>query len=215
MSKPERGRGWPKEVRDRAVELLREHRNASVAREHLIAELGAGNVPARQTFAGWAKAAGIELSNVDPGKAQATGSATRTRTELDAEARVVLSRAIRDRLSAPAVELLAARLDEAHEEETIYRQARERYLDRVKMEAHAADLGEEEARAAKASTAFARRELLAAGDLRLSTLDLIRIATYGVRDHLKLDAAETDAGGFDRGAITVVFDLPDPEESNA
>jgi hypothetical protein len=208
---PERGRGWPEEVKARALALLAEHRNASKAREHLIAELGAGNVPARNTLVGWAKAAGIALTNVDPNKAVATGSATKTRTELDAAARVELSRAIRDRLSRPAVELLARRLVEAEDDERVYKLARRSFLDRVEMEAHAADLGDDELRAAKVTTAQARRELVAAGELRLSTLDLVRIATYGVRDHLKLEGAETDADGFDRGPITVVFDIPDEQ----
>ena len=215
MTKPNRGNGWPDEVKARALELLREHLNPTVAREHLIAELGPGNVPGRTTLRNWATKAGIALTNVDPGKAAATRSATMTRTELDAAARIELSRAIRDRLSRPAVELLAARLAEAGEEEAIYRVARGRYLDHVAMEAHAADLGPDELTAAKAKTAFARRELLAAGDLRLSTLDLVRIATYGVRDHLKLEGADVDAAGLDRGSITVVFDLPEQEEATA
>lgn len=204
---------WSEAVKARALVLLAEHRNATAAANALAAELAPEPGPKRTTLITWAAQAGIELTAVNPVKRAATVEAARTRSELDAEARAVLSRAIRDRLSMPAVELLARRLDEAQEEEAIYRQARTGYLDRLAMEAHAADLGEEELKAAKAATAFARRELIGTGELRMSTLDLVRIATYGVRDHLKLEGSDIDtATGLASGNITVVFDLPPEHE---
>lgn len=216
MSGNRSGRPWPEHVRARARELLAEHRNATLARRQLLTELGEGYTPARTTLLDWARAAGIELNNVDP-RPPATASATAVRTELDTARRLDLSRLLRDELARPAAQLIAARLKAAPEDEELVARARRAYLDAAAVERQADDFGEDERREARARTRSALADLKIAETVRIDTADLIRITSTAVVDHLRLEEGldgDEDLAA-QRGQIVVVFDVDDDADQPA
>lgn len=218
MSAPAPGHPWPNDVKQRALTLLREHGNATLARRALLAELGEGNAPSRSTLLGWAQAAGIPLRSALPPTERPvdterdTGPATAMRTELDAIRRLDLSRLLRDQLARPAAELIARRLANAPEDEELVETCRRSYLDAARMERHAEEFGQDEVRAARRRTHTALLDLKVAETVRIDTRDLVGITTRAVFDHLRLEQGLDGDEDNPHAPITVVFDVePDDE----
>lgn len=209
---PKRGKPWPPKVRDRALELLRQHRNATVARDALHDELPfTGTGPSRSTLVGWARAEAIDLTNVAPGKSDkqrhATGPATEARLARLEVSRQRHSEMLLEELSRPAAALLKARLDEADEVEELVDLARERYVDAVKVARQADDFGPEAVKAANAAVRDARRELELAAGFRINVRDLVGIITRSITDHLALEGIDRDEQ--DEGDLIVELVVPE------
>lgn len=208
---PSRGHAWPDDVRARALELLTEHRNATVARDALLDELPfTGKGPSRSALVGWAKAEGIDLTNVAPGKdpkqRHATGPATEERLARLEVSRQRHSEMLLEELSRPAAALLKRRLEEAEEVEELIDLARGRYVDALKVQGQAEDFGPDAVKDAAKAARQARQELELAAGFRIHVRDLVGIITRGITDHLALEGIGRDEE--DEGDLIVELVVP-------
>lgn len=214
---------WPKFLVDKALELLAETRNATETRKLLSEafDFGKGQPPARSTLQAWAKREDIAV-DVDAGKARDTTAATEARLDRLDEARMVLSERLLEKLTSPAVDQIASRLEEAQKAEELVSAAREAYQDALKMVPMTrdamADADPVEVRKALKEVwrvvGEARAELSFAMDFRIGIRDLVGIVTRGLGDHLALEGLGV---GEDEthGDLIVEHSIPRPDRPKA
>lgn len=208
--RPGPGEGWPDELRVRALELYREHGGNLAATWRAVALLCEdGQGPAKGTLRRWlddAEAAGEQVPEARR-RADVEAAVDARRAQL-LEQRAELSALLVDRLSRPALELIAHRLEEATTDEQLVADARQRYLDAVAVERMAADEGEEERKRASAVTRARLGDLKFAASMRLDVRDLVGVLTRSVHDHLALEGEASDEDR--RGDLVVELAIPRP-----
>lgn len=220
-----KGKPWPKYLVKAAIKLLRETEGNVTEAKRLLSETYQfeGNPPARSSFLRWAAAAGIDTDVRDPKRARDTSKATEARLARLDVARQELSEMLLGRLTRPAAEQIAARLEEAREAEELVTAARQAYQDALKAVPMVRDLMADkdpaELRAAlkEAWKAVyqARNEVGFAMDFRIAVRDLVGVITRGLGDHLALEGLAYGDDQDIAGDIIVEHSIPRPDRAKA
>lgn len=225
LVKKVKGGKWPKYLVEHALKLLRANEgNVTEARKVVLATYDfEGNPPARSTFLRWAAAAGIATDVKDPKRARDTSKATEARLARLDDARSELSEILLGKLTRPAADQIAARLQEAQEAEALVGAAREAYQEALAFIPFTRDAMKDkdpkEVRAALkeawGSVASARTELAFAMDFRIAIRDLVGVITRGLGDHLALEGLAYGDDQDVAGDIIVEHSVPRPDRRKA
>lgn len=208
--RPEPGAGWPDEVRARALGLYRHHGGDLAATWRDLAALCESGGPSKSTLRRWLNAAEASGEQVPEARRRDdVEAAVEARRAQLLEGRAELSAALIDRLSRPALELLAKRLEDAADDEVLVAEARERYLDAVKLERMAAEYGDDERKSAGQVTKARLADLKFAASMRVDVRDLVGVLTRSVHDHLNLEGEASDDDR--RGDLVVELAIPRPD----
>lgn len=209
---PSAGGGWPDDVKERALELLRAGHPPADVRRILVTELGVN--PSASTIRKWRHDANIpatpgQTPPADPNEASAI------RLARLAKDRERISEALLRRLTGPAVELIARRLEE---EVTIVlprvNAARQALDDAtLNLSLYADESPESPSRkAALAAQTKARLMYELESGLTIPLRDLVGVTTRAIVDHLALEGLGAELEEYDATkAVTIELVMPRPD----
>lgn len=213
---PKHGYPWPKHVKARFLELLRDSKGNVVDARKLLDELYIFDpkAPNRSTVIDWGKAAGIELVTRRP---RDTTPATDARLAKLDEDRRSLSELLLGGLSRPSAELIASRLQSAVAVQETIDIARLSFTDAMKLEAQAIgdypDPESKERKGARAAVRSARLALEIALESSVGVRDLVGVLTRAIADHLTLEGKGEDDEAV--GDLIVEIHVPRPEAAKS
>lgn len=210
-----RGRGWDPAIRQQALDMLAA--GASLAETRRTIEADHGKAPAASTLKRWAAEAGVERA-VQPqkgGDPEAALAARLARLQTDREA---LSEVILDRLTRPAAELIARRLEE--EVNVVVPRvdaARQRLDEAVDLFKGFLDADPADAFRKGALEQVRQARLVYEAELgrTLPIRDLVGVLTRSIADHLALEGVAAAEELEPSGAITVELVMPRGDPAKA
>lgn len=210
------GRGWDPAIREAALELMAEGLGPAAVRDRLLERFD--RAPGLGTLRGWRREAGVAAS--DPKKAPApSADGVAARLVKLGKDRELISEALLTRLTRPAVELIARRLEE--EVETVLpriEDARTRVDDAAELLASLSDAPRDGELYKGAARYLQQARLIyqAETGLALPVRDLVGIVTRSVADHLLLEGIAADLEEFDSSkSLTVELVMPRPDRAKA